>query len=153
MFLREEHLVFATVSSAPLPHTALERTQRTWPVFARMAALEFLQQGDGAQMRAALQERQQFRFSGVHERIRARTPPARGRCEGGRCEGSESRVSIRRELRSLMPALAATADSALIRRWALYLSTWWSVILLTGMPRAFDLASMARGDPPLGPSG
>ena len=55
---------------------------------------------------------------------------------GGRCEGSDSCDSIRRALRSLTPALAAAATWVCARRLVLYVSTWWSVILLPGIPPA-----------------
>jgi hypothetical protein len=45
---------------------------------------------------------------------------------------------MRRALRSLMPALAAAATWVSLLRCYLYFCTWWSVMVLPGMPLTFD---------------
>jgi hypothetical protein len=90
MLLHEEDLAFAAVSSAPLPHTALERPKRTWPVFAWALALELLQERDGAEVRVGLQQRQKFGFPDLRQRIWASTPLTRRALRGERFEGFDS---------------------------------------------------------------
>ena len=53
---------------------------------------------------------------------------------------------MRRALRSLIPVLAAAATWVSLLRCCLNLCTWWSVILLPGIPLAFD-TSKTHGSP------
>lgn len=105
MLLREEDFALGAVHGAPLAYAALQRAKDRRAVVTRVAALQFLQERDRVEGAVGLEQWHDFAVPYRGQRGSARVRHARS----SRCEGKASRCSMRRALRSLMPALAAAA--------------------------------------------
>ncbi len=74
MLLRKEDVALGAVHGSPLSQAPLQRAQHAGVVLAGMAALQFLQQRDGVQLRVGLQQRHDFGIPYGSQRVVARAP-------------------------------------------------------------------------------
>ena len=76
VFLAEHEVLLGPLGRTPQGDPALQRAQHAVGIVAGMAALEFLQQGGGADVRDGAQDRQQIRVPDGGKGIFAGAPGA-----------------------------------------------------------------------------